>query len=99
MKIVAGIALTVVGLAALGALALRALPTQDELFCGPGGHSFNWDNFDEQGRWLEGGIGCTYAEGRFKLGTPVTPEDLRLPPVLEAVLNAAKPIIFYGFLR
>ncbi len=99
MKIFAGIALAVVLLTALGALAIRALPSPDEIFCGPGGRSFNWDNFDRQGRWLEGGTGCTYPDGRTVLGEGVTPEDLRLPPVLEVVLNEASPIIFYGFLR
>ncbi len=99
MKVVAAIALTVVLLGLLGVLALAALPSYDELLCGPGAHSFNWDNFDEKGRWLEGGTGCFYPDGRVDLGQPVTPEDLRLPPLLEAVLNAASPLIFNGFLR
>jgi len=99
MKVDPALALIVVLVVALGALGLRMVQSADEILCGPGGHSFSWDNFDDQGRWLEGGMGCRYPDGRVDLGQPVTPEDLRLPPILEAVLNAASPLIFYGFLR
>ncbi len=101
MKVVpaVGLALLLVILL-LGVLAVRAVPSVMADFpCGPGATSFFWDNFDQQGRWLEGGMGCSYPDGRVLRGEGVTPQDLQGPPLLEVLEDAARPILFHGFLR